>query len=410
MKYTIQFLFAILFSSLAFSQKVQVTKEGFIKVVPDTTIVEKVIVKDSIIYQDRVVVKDTIIYKDRIVIKDSIVYVDKVIIVYKDTCGGKDTIVVPPPSGKIEYLKLPLSGKIIARSGQVIEGLQFKNMADVAIRVGNGIRDVIIRNCFFNGTGAEAVEIEGAINVTVENCLFARNTCGVFAQSSQTIKVNNNQFVNMRQRINPNGTKARGQFVQFNGVSGAGNEIMNNRGENFAGESDPEDMISLYASSGTSSSPIKVSGNIGRGGGPSKSGGGIMSGDTNGSWQLIENNLLKNPGNYIFACAGGSNITIRKNKGYQEATPWTNIAMYAYGGQAGATCSNITVQDNAVWIANGNVWWPGDGSPKESCGIITGANPWFNQTNRSNLTLAELNFPDVVITAVTPAELLQIRK
>ena len=406
MKYILSFIVALSISAASFGQSkpvVTINADGSITVKKDTVIIEKVIVKDTIIYQDRIVIRDSIIYRDRIVVKDSIVYVDKPILVYRDTCMGKDTVIVPPDPGKVAYLSLPTSLKIVAKSGQVIENLQFKNMADIAIRVGN-VQDVIIRNCFFNGTGAEAIEIENATNVTIENCLFARMTCGVYAISSQIIKVRNNQFVNTRKRASGH----RGQFVQFNGVSGAGNEVINNRGENFPGESDPEDMVSLYASSGTQLSPIKVSGNIFRGGCPSKSGGGIMTGDTGGSWQIVENNKLKNPGNYMFACAGGSNIVIRNNMGYQENAPCINIAMYAYGGQQGASCSNITVQGNSVWIANGNTFYAGNSS--ESCGPITGANPNFNQTNRGNLTLAQLDFPDVVITMVTPAELLTIRK
>ena len=68
-------------------------------------------------------------------------------------------------------------------------------------------------------------------------------TTGVYASTSQGLKVRNNQFVNVRQRKTTNAdgtiTKARGQFVQFNTCSGVGNEISGNKGENFQGESDP---------------------------------------------------------------------------------------------------------------------------------------------------------------------------
>lgn len=304
-------------------------------------------------------------------------------------------IPVPIPTGK--YLSLPISGKIIAKSGQVIENLQFKNMADIAIRV--DVSNVTIRNCFFNGTGAEAIELENANNVTVENNLFTRVTTCVYALSSSNIKVRNNQFVNVRMRIINGAEAGRGQFVQFNGVSGG--EIVNNKGENFLGESNPEDLISLFNSSGTQASPILISGNMFRGGGPSSSGGGIMTGDNGGSWQIAENNTLLNPGQYGMAIAGGSNNIIRNNKIFAKQQPFTNNPLYMWA-QAGTACSNNTVINNrATWT--------------DKYGRINGGWDAGNCSNSNfqypiAITESELGVLVHLIDMITPAELLIIRK
>jgi len=305
------------------------------------------------------------------------------------------TVNAAPATG---YLSLPISGKIIATNGQVIENLQFKNMADIAIRVGN-VSNVIIRNCFFNGSGAEAIELEGATNVTITNCLFARMTCGVYALSSNTIKVNNNQFVNTRMRTGG----SRGQFVQFNGCGGAGNEVMNNQGENFPGESDPEDMISMFNSTGTSASPIKISGNMFRGGCPSNSGGGIIAGDNGGGWTIIENNTLFNPGQYGSAIAGGHDIKILNNKIYSKQTSCSNNPLYVWK-QSDPACTNHTVTGNFV------TWIDKNGAVNNGWNSGTCTNTTYNPNDNKPITEAEMGVPTHLITFVTPSELLTIRK
>lgn len=311
----------------------------------------------------------------------------------------------PIPIGK--YLSLPTSNKIIAANSQIIENLQFKNMADNAIRAGN-CSIVLVRNCFFNGCGAEAIEVENATTVIVENCLFARVTTCVYALSSSNIKVNRNQFVNVRMRIINGNESGRGQFVQFNGVGGAGNEIMNNKGENWLGESNPEDIISLYASSGTASSPIKIIGNMFRGGGPSSSGGGIMTGDNGGSWQIVENNVLLNPGQYGIAAAGGFNIQLVNNKIWAKQQPFSNNPLYVWG-QAGAGGGNITVKGNmGKWIDRGggrNDGWNSGNLSNVSFEYLTDV-----KADKTLFTEADLNVPLHLIDMISPAELLTIRK
>lgn len=306
---------------------------------------------------------------------------------------------VPVVFGK--YLSLPTSGirDISGQSNLIIENLRFNNTQGACIKA-FGSNNITIRNCFFNGSTREAIDMNGSNNITIINCLFARVETGVYALNCNTVKINLNQFLNVRRRIGDGG--GRGQFVQFNSCGGAGNEIMNNRGENWAGESDPEDLISLYRSSGTAASPIKISGNMFRGGGPSGSGGGIIAGDNGGGEILMENNVLLDPGQYGMAVAGGENIKILNNKIFAKQQPFTNNPLYVWRQDA-ETCANITVTGNFVnWTdrdGNKNNGWNAG-----NCGSS------YNPDENKTISLAEMGVPVHLIDFVTPAELLTIRK
>jgi len=312
------------------------------------------------------------------------------------------TPTTPTPTPTTGYLALPLSPAkdLSGQSNVIIENLRFENVPGIALKL-HGSSNITIRNCFFNKAGLEAIDIQQSTNITVTNCLFNGVETGVYALNSQTIKVNNNQFVNMRQRRKEDGSGAgRGQFVQFNSSGGPGCEIMNNKGENFFGESDPEDMINMYSSSGTAASPILIKGNVFRGGGPSESGGGIIAGDNNGSYVIIDGNTLMNPGQYGISIAGGNNNIVINNKIFSKQFSWSNIALYIWA-QAGAACSNNTIKSNrASWINKDgvqNLAW--------NAGNCTGT-VWEDPTL---ITEAEMNVPAHLIDFITPTELLQIR-
>jgi parallel beta-helix repeat protein len=310
------------------------------------------------------------------------------------------TVTVTEPNTalkKILYLSLPEGTPATYKniSNVIIENLQFTNKSGANLMFIN-CKDITIRNCYFGRSGAEAIVLEKCSNVRVEKCLFAYNLTGVYAATSSTIKVINNQFVNARQRSDP----ARGQFVQFNNVTGAGNEISDNKGENFPGESNPEDLISMFKSSGTAASPIRIKNNMFRGGGPSASGGGIVLGDHGGRFIVAENNTLLNPGQYGMAVAGGSDMAILNNKIYARQQPFTNNPLFVWA-QAGVSCSDIIVKDNrANWIdKKGNI---NGGWDAGNCKNTSFEYPAL-------ITAAEMNVPEHLIDFVTSVELLKIR-
>lgn len=355
----------------ATAQQVVVTVDGYIKVLPqkkDTVFLEKVIVKDSIIYRDK------------------IVYVDRVI--YKDTC----TTTQP---GKIDYLSLPLSGQLdlSGKSNIIVEGKRFANINGVGIKLYSGANNIIIRNCFFQNIEGEMVELENATNITIENCLFAKGWSGVYALASSGIKIINCQFVNMKMKP---GTSSRGQFVQMNACSNY--EILNCKGENFEGESNPEDLISAFKSSNGI-----IRGNMFRGGGPSTSGGGINIGDNGGNNNLVENNTVLNPGQYGLAISGGSNNRILNNKIYSVQKPWSNNPLYMWA-QGGVSCSDNRIEGNFV------NWTDKNGIKNNGWNAGNCSNSIYNPSLNKTITLVEMNVPDHLIDFVTPDQLLLIRK
>lgn len=311
-------------------------------------------------------------------------------------------VVIPPPTpGVVKYLTLPKGApqSHIGKSNIVIENLQFTNPSGNIIYL-ESCANVIIRNCYFGPSSGEAISIYKGASITIEKCLFVRNRTGVYAvQTTGNIKVINCQFVNVK------GPMPRGQYVQFNTITGPGNLIENNKGESWwtltQPESYPADLINIFNSQGTPDSWITIRGNILRGGGPMPSGGGIMAGDIGGRYTLVENNKLVNPGQYGYGIAGGDHISIINNQLYADRQSFNNIGYYAWA-QAGAACGiNIIFDKNRSHYVNRdgilNNWWAAPNCPAKG-------------TPPTDITLAEMNLPAHLIDFVSPSELLTIRK
>lgn len=312
-------------------------------------------------------------------------------------------IVVPPPASFLT-LKLQAPIAIAGQSNLVYEGFRVENAPAEALYL-RGCKNVIIRNCFFNRSAAESIVLENCYNVLVESVLFSRSTCGVYALGCNDVRVLDCQGVNFRRRDN----WARGQLAQFNGCGGTLNEVLNCRAENFANESDPEDVVSIYRSHN-----VNVKNNIFRGGGandngtreggPSDSGSGIMSGDNGGTNQVVENNILINTGNAGIGIAGGVNIKVLSNKIYSEKTSVSNNPLYAWAqaGQEGQS-NNAVAKDNQVYWTH-KTGYINDGWNAGNISNVT----WQNNVRNTNI-LAQANVPSHLITKVTAADLLKIR-
>jgi hypothetical protein len=217
---------------------------------------------------------------------------------------------------------------------------------------------VTIRNSYVHDTTGNGVGTYQASGVTLTGSHFARiSSGGYFAESTGVI-------VERCSVLNVQGPFPRGQLAQFNGVTGPSNAIRCNVMENRAGESNPEDGINLYVSSGTAASPIVVEGNRIRGGGPSTSGGGILLGDggKTSAYQISRFNVLADPGQYGTAVSGGSHMTIEGNVVYARQQSFTNVGIYAWD-QYASSCTDVTVKNNRVdWTSKDgtkNPWWNG---------------------------------------------------
>lgn len=255
--------------------------------------------------------------------------------------------------------------------------INLTNQHDITITgksiTGGSVPCITLTNCYnihiincklYNSTDV-GIHMYKCYNVTVNNNYFTNVATGVYAEQTSNggIVVNNNQFLNMV------GPFPRGQFIQFNNVNGPGSSVTNNKGENVLGQSHAEDAISMYQSNGTSSSPIMISGNWIRGGGPSSSGGGIMLGDEGGSYLTAQNNILINPGEYGMAIAGGDHNSILNNVIYGSSQYFTNVGLYV-NSINGHTITNSSVRGNKVLFYNSsnyaNNCWLAPGTNKPS--------------------------------------------
>ena len=290
----------------------------------------------------------------------------------------------------------PTSGSYVASGVMSLNGAHDITISGKSIAGGN-VPAITLTNCYnihitqnrlINSTDV-GVHLYNCSNITIDYNYFTNVSTGVYAEQSPGggIIVNYNQFLNMK------GPFPRGQFVQFNTVSGANSSISYNKGENIFGQSYPEDAINLYQSSGTPSSPIKIVGNWIRGGGPSASGGGIMLGDNGGSYLSATDNILVDPGQYGMAIAGGDHNEIINNKIYGRSQSFTNVGLYV-NSIGGYNETNSKIMGNLINFFNAtnynNNWWLAPGVQKPT-GWDDGGNVLGAPINSSIL-------PAVIIT------------
>lgn len=279
----------------------------------------------------------------------------------------------------------------VGKSNFVIEGSAFTSSSNKYLIVLYSCENVIIRNNRFGSSPVNlAIYLDNCKNITIMDNTFENVQTGLVAHNSQGIKFEYNDVTNV---VGPlKGGEKIGNMVRFDKVSGTGNSISYNVCENFPGESSPEDIINVNQSHGTSGSPITVKGNWLRGGGPSSSGGGIILGDVGGSYQIAENNIVVDPGQYGISIAGGNNIILSNNKIYSNRKSYNNVGLYAANWYEKLGKSyNITVANNAVNYTNkegvlNNFWFAGNVEP------ING-----KETNVYDRNLSASILPDKII-------------
>ena len=273
-------------------------------------------------------------------------------------------------------------------SNQTISGLSFTNVTGNSITL-NECSNITIENCKISKSTGIGIGIENGNNIIIQNCEIDSVSTGVEAVSyspnpfnggvSSGIKILHNYFRNII------GAMPRGQAVQFNGVKGGGNRVNYNSIEGIDGRCQVEDNISIYKSYGLPTDPIEVIGNWIRGGGPSTTGSGIMTGDFGGAYIHVKNNILVNAGHAGIGNAGGNHITIENNTVFSNTTYYSTTngtGIFITNFTSGTTdCSSNTIQNNRIYYiqSNGNIHNLEDGS---KCGTITGWN-----TNISDPTL-----------------------
>ena len=284
---------------------------------------------------------------------------------------------VATPTGASPYT---LSAPIVldGKSNMTISYLEITNPSGHCIQLSN-CSNITIQYCKLGPSKGEGVFLSNCTNITVRDCSMEYVESGVVADIGSAIKVLYNDIKNVQ------GPMPRGQLVQFGDVNGAGSSISYNLGENILGQSYPEDAISLCRSNGTAASPIQVVGNKIRGGGPSGSGGGIMSGDLGGSYVLVQDNILVNPGQYGLTVSSGHDVNISNNKIYSAKLAFSNVGLTAYK-QYDISTYNITISNNAVNYTNKdgvlNDMWNAN-----NCGTVAG---WDSNYHDSSVTASVL--------------------
>jgi nitrous oxidase accessory protein NosD len=263
---------------------------------------------------------------------------------------------------------------IDGKADLTITGLEIANPKGNGITIRNSKR-IRIQRCKIGPCKGEAVNIEACEGVTVTENHFEAVSTGVYALNSRQIEVTRNRCLNVH------GPLPRGQLAQFDKVTGGANRINHNLALNILGKSNPEDVINIYKSSGTPGDPIQVIGNEIRGGGPSGSGGGIMTGDSGGAYIVLKDNVLVDPGQYGIAIAGGHHIQIHDNKIFGKRQSFTNVGIYVWN-QSKAPSHDHTVKGNRV------KWFNKDGIENpcwdaQNCGAVSGwdENNWHAALN-----------------------------
>jgi nitrous oxidase accessory protein NosD len=230
--------------------------------------------------------------------------------------------------------------------------------------------DVTIANTYIHDTTDNGVTVYNVNRITITDNRVERIMSGVYALQSNGVNIQFNNFLNVK------GPFPRGQFVQFDKVSGVGNRVKCNVGQNVLGQSYPEDAINMYQSNGTSADPIQIIGNKIQGGGPSASGGGIMMGDDGGSYITVTDNILVDPGQYGMSVASGHDMMVSGNTVYARQQSFTNVGMSVWN-QYAPSCYGVTVQNNSIkWTNSSGV--SNGGWNAGNCGTVNGwaTNNW----------------------------------
>jgi hypothetical protein len=269
------------------------------------------------------------------------------------------------------------SGAIVAKSNTTYSGLliDLKSSSTTGISL-NNLTNVHITNCKIINTKGFAINLNNCSNVTIENTFIKNVGFGIYAQNSKSVKVNGNQLLNM----NGINTSSLGHAIQYNNVTGGGNQINYNRIENISGVAlHPHDVINLYKSSGVRGDSVQVIGNWIRGGQrtlwPTSGSGaaGIVVGDLGGDYQVCRNNTLISPGYVGIQAQGGNHIKVDHNKIFSYSSPASLVGM-SWGNYSGQSSSDVVYAYNQVkWFNLRNLE---DDKPANTSGLTEIGNVW----------------------------------
>ena len=273
------------------------------------------------------------------------------------------------------------------------------------------LRNVTLRNCGTRPDGsipqAKIINIVGSTNVVIAHSLFAdngsrdRSNNDLFhIRNSTDVTLYNNEIRNLASdldhQVDDGGNRAilitgnltENIFIDRNDFSSPGRNavqvsrvrrveglrITRNRIEGRAAwDSDFEDMINFFSTTGTEESPILVQGNYMRNGGPSGSGTAIILGDGRdglGTGHIIVmGNVIVDPGHVGINIGSGHDFLVRNNIIYNgtDVGLWTSTGFTIHHQRWTPACRDHRIFGNRVFFANqfpqhdgtNHLWNPG---------------------------------------------------
>src|SRR6266498_524769 len=197
---------------------------------------------------------------------------------------------------------------------------------------GRGVNDIVtgtnltIKNCVFTrmlpatattGDDGRAINLDQPASLIIEhNELNQGNGIVALGGTCSPLRI---RFNRCRDVGYSPPTNCCIQFCQISQVTAPDAEIAWNHITNLHGFSQQEDTINLYGSSGSSGHPIWVHHNLCDGAyasdadGTGYTGGGIIGGELDGAWLLIQTNTVVSTTNYGCSISGGHDNTIDSN-------------------------------------------------------------------------------------------------
>ena len=283
---------------------------------------------------------------------------------------------------------------ISGKKDVVIRGVRISNPRGSCILINNGSQNILIENSEIGPCAAFGVDIRGSAIVKVQNSYLhdIKNTAvgtynvtglhvynnrierymkGVYSVSSTKTVVRHNAFKD----INSSSSLRHAKAIQFNKVIGTGNRINCNVVENTPGKTNSHEIFNLYRSQGTAADPIQIMSNKIKGGGPDKTGTGIIPTDHGSSYVLVKGNILVDPGAHGLTISAGHHIEMVDNLIYAKKQPftWTGISIRNQLKSQGYVCYGHTVSGNLVnWTSKGGK--PNPYINNGTCGTIAGFN------------------------------------
>ncbi len=282
----------------------------------------------------------------------------------------------------------------------IVENLIISNPGGPCLSL-RGAHNITIRNVTLQNCGTQAntgvdrkkiVNITASSNITITNTKFVNNASRAVSNhdlikvhNSADVTIVNNEIRNLASATNETGPDSGNRAILVTGnqtsnlvitrnsfYSPGRNAVQISRARRIPGvkithnriegrgpwDSDFEDMINFFATTGHPDDPILVRKNYLRNGGPSDSGTAIILGDGRdglgtGNIRVVEN-IIVDPGHVGINIVSGFNFTVKNNiiYGGTNVGLWTSTGLVVHHQRYTPACRDHAVYGNRVYFRN----------------------------------------------------------